>query len=640
MSESNVGRRALALYAESEQAVFRRTDRMFAALMTLQWLAGVGIALWISPRTWSGAYSQTHIHVWAALFLGGTITALPVFLALAYPGGGPTRHVIAVGQALTSALLIHLTGGRIETHFHVFGSLAFLAFYRDWRVLITASAVVAVDHFLRGMYWPQSVYGLLAVEPWRWLEQAGWVVFEDAFLIFSIVQSRREMMAIAERQANLEGVNEAVERKVLERTTELRESERALQGAVQKAQESEHFKTEFLANMSHEIRTPMTAILGFTDLLADPDLAADERAGYLDTIQSNGQHLLAVINDILDLSKISAGKMIIERIACSPARLIADVTSLMRARALDKGLTFDVEYRDAIPEAVQTDPTRLRQILLNLLGNAIKFTEAGGVRLAVGMVPDDGAEPGRFFFEVHDSGIGITPAAREGLFQPFTQADASMTRRFGGTGLGLMISRRLVEMLGGSIRVQSEPGRGSTFTVTIDPGPLDGVRMLGQVAARAATVVAPVMATASALRLSGRILLAEDGPDNQRLISFHLRKAGAEVVVAENGRIACDLVRDAEARGEPFSVVLMDMQMPVLDGYQATAELRSTGYRRPIIALTAHAMESDRAKCLAAGCDDFLSKPVSRDGLLQTVLRFGDGADSRPAAGAGMRHSG
>jgi signal transduction histidine kinase len=217
-SSKKTSARAAFLFEEQRREIFERTSRLFAALMALQWLGGIAAALWIAPQRWAGSYSDVHPHVWAAVFLGGAISFLPVALALTQPSRMSTRHVIAIGQTLTSALLIHLSGGRIETHFHVFGSLAFLAFYRDWPVLITASAVVAGDHLLRGIYWPQSVYGVLAIEPWRWLEHAGWVVFEDVFLMISIFQSVHEMRLIAERQANLEAVNGAI----LDRTVELR----------------------------------------------------------------------------------------------------------------------------------------------------------------------------------------------------------------------------------------------------------------------------------------------------------------------------------------------------------------------------------------------------------------------------------
>src|SRR5437588_8952186 len=216
--------RTAALFEESQHQIHQRTDRMFAWLMVFQWLAGIAAALWISPRTWIGATSQVHVHVWAAILLGGAISSLPVFLALKRPGYAFTRHTIAVAHMLTSALLIHLTGGRIETHFHVFGSLAFLAFYRDWRVLVSATIVVAADHFLRGMFWPQSVFGVLTASSWRWLEHAGWVVFEDVFLIQSCLQSRKEMQIDAHRQAELEATQSRIEQTVITRSAELSQS--------------------------------------------------------------------------------------------------------------------------------------------------------------------------------------------------------------------------------------------------------------------------------------------------------------------------------------------------------------------------------------------------------------------------------
>jgi PAS domain S-box-containing protein len=230
---------AKALYQASQLEIYRRTDRMFAYLMVLQWLAGIAAALWISPRTWTGTTSQVHVHVWAAVFLGGAISSVPVALAWLRPGHAMTRHAVAVAQTLTSALLIHLTGGRIETHFHVFGSLAFLAFYRDWRVLITATVVVAADHMVRGLLWPQSVFGVVNASQWRWLEHAGWVVFEDVFLVISIRQSLQDMRDVATRRAELENYNLEIERKVVERTADLQRANDALELEI-----AEHKRTE------------------------------------------------------------------------------------------------------------------------------------------------------------------------------------------------------------------------------------------------------------------------------------------------------------------------------------------------------------------------------------------------------------
>src|SRR5215210_7145673 len=215
-SRDALAQRVATLASHQQQLIYQRTDRLFAGLMLFQWLAGIAAALWLSPRTWAGAESQVHLHVWAALYLGGTITFLPVYLALTQPGSALTRHAIALGQMLTAALLIDLSGGRIETHFHVFGSLAFLAFYRDWRVLVTATVVVALDHFVRGVYWPQSVYGVIQAAPWRWLEHAGWVLFEDVFLIAFCLQGVKDLQQVAQRQVRLEMMNETIEATVMD----------------------------------------------------------------------------------------------------------------------------------------------------------------------------------------------------------------------------------------------------------------------------------------------------------------------------------------------------------------------------------------------------------------------------------------
>jgi PAS domain S-box-containing protein len=455
--------------------------------------------------------------------------------------------------------------------------------------------------------------------------------FHDAAGNKRLVAVIRDITARKQAEEQLRAYASAIETTNLELETqkqELRAQEleleagyRALQEAKARADAANVAKSEFLANMSHEIRTPMSAILGYADLLLDPDQSPRDRMDCVQTIRRNGQHLLAVINDILDISKIEAGRMTIEQIECSPARIVTDVASLMRQRAIDKSLAFDVEYVGPIPRTIRSDPTRLRQILANLIANAIKFTESGGVRLVVKLADPADAPSPRLRFEVIDTGVGLTAEQQARLFQPFTQADTSTTRRFGGTGLGLAISQRLARMLNGEIAVQSAPNEGSSFLLTIRTGPLEGVELIENpheaLTEEAAAPEAEVRKAAT--RLNGRILLAEDGPDNQRLIAFHLRRAGADVTIAENGQVACEKAAGAEAARVPFDLILMDMQMPVLDGYAATAALRERGYTGPIIALTAHAMAAERNKCLEAGCDDFVSKPISSEKLIALV---------------------
>ena len=397
--------------------------------------------------------------------------------------------------------------------------------------------------------------------------------------------------------------------------------------ALADAQAADRAKSEFLANMSHEIRTPMTAILGYTDLLNDGSVEKARSQEALQTIKRNGEHLLAIINDILDLSKIEAGKLVIESVRCSPRQLVSEVVEGMRVRVDEKKLVFTTRFEGPIPEAILVDPTRLRQILLNLVGNAVKFTEQGGVTVVVRW--RDMEVTSEIELEVTDTGIGLTPEQITRLFQPFTQIDSSMTRRFGGTGLGLVISRRLAEMLGGAITVTSAYREGSAFRLVIPAVPhreaenetADEDKDVAKLGLAQNPKVADHGSSVSPLA-GRRVLLAEDFLDNQRLIAHVLRKAGADVTPAENGQIARDLALAARDRGQAYDVILMDMQMPVLDGYQAVRQLRQAGYDRPIIALTAHSMDSDRQKCLDVGCDEFTTKPIQRPTLIALVSSF------------------
>ena len=402
-------------------------------------------------------------------------------------------------------------------------------------------------------------------------------------------------------------------------------SQRALWSALTRAREraldATRLKSEFLANMSHEIRTPMTAILGFADELelALPNGGAEDPARQaLVTIQRNGEHLLSLINGILDLSKIEAGKLAVTRTRFSPIALVADVVSLLGPRAREKGLALDARCDGPVPETIQSDAMWLRQIVINLVGNAIKFTSAGEVRVIMRLAALDAPSGHLLEIVVEDTGLGLDVEQQQIVFEPFTQVQGAATREFTGTGLGLSLSRRLARLLGGDIHVESSPGRGSRFAARVATGPLEGVRMSAPGDAPG-IVPSGNFLGAEPRVLHGRVLLAEDGADNQRLLRGILERVGLEVEVVANGELAAQRALAAFELGEPFDLVLMDMQMPVLDGYQATERLRESGYPGPIVALTAHAMSGDREKCLQAGCDDYATKPVARADLLARI---------------------
>ncbi len=413
---------------------------------------------------------------------------------------------------------------------------------------------------------------------------------------------------------------------IREDITKRKQVEEALKCALVAANAANQSKNDFLANMSHEIRTPMTAILGYTDVLLENGSLANaspERIDAINTIQRNGRYLLGIINDILDLSKIEAGKMTVENREYHPCQVLSDVASLMRVRADEKKLLFETDFIGDIPETIQTDITRLRQILINLVGNAIKFTTKGSVRLVTQFVDTDGIP--YMQFDVIDTGRGIGDEQKESIFKPFTQADNSTTRVFGGTGLGLTICQRFAKLLGGDVVVQtSELGTGTVMRATITTGPMNGINMLDDPKAamlKLPTAVVEVKFSSSSLE-GCRILLVDDGEDNRRLISFILGKTGADVSVRENGLEAYNAATEALQEGNPFDVILMDMQMPVLDGYEATTRLRLDGYQGPVIAITAHAMVGDKEKCINAGCDDYTTKPIHRAKLIALIQQY------------------
>jgi signal transduction histidine kinase/DNA-binding NarL/FixJ family response regulator len=385
-------------------------------------------------------------------------------------------------------------------------------------------------------------------------------------------------------------------------------AQQELSVAKDAAEGASRAKSVFVANMSHEIRTPLTAIVGYAESLSDPTLAGDDRAKAVKTVIRSSQHLAQIINDILDLSKIEAGQLQVERIDMSVADVFSEVESVMSMQARDKGLAFTVNYRYPLPERIVSDPVRFKQILLNLCSNAIKFTPSG--RVDVNVSYDSYGR--RLIARVCDTGIGMSPEEKRRLFKPFSQTDVSTTRRFGGTGLGLWISQQLAAKLGGGIECLSEKGVGSEFEASIDvgePAPNLVNRLKASTESGAAAITVPALA--------GTILLAEDSPDIQDLISFYAHRTGVQLEIVDDGKKAVEraLTRD-------YHLVLMDMQMPVMDGLSAMTLLRRSGYSGPIVSLTANALREDREKCLAAGAVDFLSKPIDVGLFYKTLQKF------------------
>jgi signal transduction histidine kinase len=494
---------------------------MFAWLMVFQWLAGIAAALWISPRTWIGATSQVHMHVWAAILLGGAISSFPVFLAFKRPGHAFTRHTIAVAQMLTSALLIHLTGGRIETHFHVFGSLAFLAFYRDWRVLISATVVVAVDHLLRGVFLPQSVFGVLTPSSWRWLEHAGWVIFEDVFLLISIQQGLRDMRQVAERQARLEALNESVEHRVLERTHDL---QREIQERIETQSKLEEthkqlllvsrqagmaeVATGVLHNVGNVLNSVSVSATVVCDRLRQSEvndlhcatamlegkngqlaefLTVDPKGKLLPEYLVKASKLLAserdelvaemagVVQHIEHIKEIVAMQQSYAKVfglmePVSPAALVQDALRMNAAAFERHGVRVIQQFEENVPPAL-VDRHKVLQILVNLLRNAkyaLDEQAPADKRLEIHI---GRAAEGNVAIRVRDNGVGIAP---ENLTRIFGHG---FTTKKDGHGFGLHSGALAAKQMNGSLSVHSDgPHQGATFTLELPIAPVAHVQ--------------------------------------------------------------------------------------------------------------------------------------------------------------------
>ena len=398
--------------------------------------------------------------------------------------------------------------------------------------------------------------------------------------------------------------------------TERRIQEEATRAAHARAESANRSRADFLANMSHELRTPLTAIIGYSDLLAETDHFGEEDQGALQAIHNSGEHLLALINDVLDVSKVEAGQLEIEAISFDPGEIIRKTVQSLRPGAHEAGFTINLSLADDLPSAIRSDPVRIRQVLINLLSNAIKFTDHGSVEVEVSTA----GAPTSLVISVTDSGIGIEEAALDRIFSPFQQADASTTRLYGGTGLGLTISRKIAELMGGDLTASSQLGEGSTFTFSTP---------VGEDAENAGNKTAHH--TPAGLAFEGRALVVEDNAISRRVLMKLLQRRGLEVDFAVNGLQGYQRITAAAESSEAFNVVFLDMHMPVQDGYTTANALRERDDSPPIIALTASALRDDEERCLAAGCDAYLPKPVDIASLDSLLGRYLDPAPEIPA---------
>ncbi len=735
-SDSPLSQLAAQNFRHQLTDLHRRTDRMFAWLMAIQYVLAIVFALVVSPRTWAGAEQQTHPHVWMAVLFGGLLASYPIYLTVTRPGEAYTRLVIAVSQALFSALLIHLTGGRIETHFHVFGSLAFLAFYRDWRVLVAASVVVAVDHLVRGLWYPFSVYGAASDAEWRFLEHAGWVFFEDAFLITACAHGLREMRSTAQRQAELQVAKDDIEQATAEMSRQsavlnsvlvgmndgvivadphgnflhfnpaaerilgkgaqdvpigqwsevyglypdgsdtpiasgdlplaraiqgdsidheeirvkrarlgdevwievsgqpLLDAESARCGGVvvfrdvterrklleefararEQAEQANGAKSEFLSRMSHELRTPMNSILGFGQLLQMENLTEDQQDSVKQIVMA-GSHLLKLINEVLDISRIDSGTLTISREAVDVLEVVREVASLLSPLAQMKGVAVVVPNGTKGDVFAMADQQRLLQVLLNLLSNAIKYNVNGG-RVEVEIEPKEES----WRIRVQDTGIGISPEKEALIFTPFERLGAEQTS-VEGTGLGLALSKRLMEAMGGRIGI--EPcATGTCFYIELPMArcPLQAIE---------GTAPLEALSSGPAPNFRRTVLLIEDNPSNVRLVEKILQgRAEYRLLVARDGRVGIDLAHEHEP-----DLILLDLNLPDIGGQEVLRHLKGDPKlaRIPVAVVSADATPSQVERLLASGAAAYMTKPIDVRGFLSLLTDLDPSREKKSA---------
>jgi signal transduction histidine kinase len=617
--------RVAEIFNEHQQDICKRTDHMFAVLMALQWIAGIAAAYWISPLAWAGGTSRVHLHIWAALLLGGAISSFPIALAIIQPGRVSTRYTIAVGQMLTGALLIHLTGGRIETHFHVFGSLAFLSFYRDWRVLVPATIIVAADHFLRGVFWPQSVYGVLTASEWRWVEHAGWVLFEDTFLLIAIKRSVSEMWGTAERTAEIESLNQGLEDRVAERTHQLAAANQSLQAEVneRKSAEAELERSEeqlrqsqkmeaigqLAGGVAHDFNNLLTAISGHSELCLKRLTPSDPLRRHIEGIKRSGERAAALTRQLLAFSR----KQILQPKIIDLNHIVVDMNKMLQRLIgedvdLLMGLAADLGK-------VKADPNQIEQILLNLSINARDAMPQGG-RLTIETSNVNLSEefsrghiavsPGQYvMLAVSDNGCGMDAETQAHIFEPFFT-----TKEVGkGTGLGLATVYGIVKQSEGTIWLYSEVGGGTTFKIYLPcvERPMKEVEVETD--------------NFELLEGTETVLLVEDEEVVREMATEILRDSGYQVLEAKHGHEALTLGRQ---HAGVIHLMLTDVVMPQMSGRQLAEQLTPLRSEMKVLYMSGYTDDAIVHHGVLEEGTAFIGKPFTPSALARKVRELLD----------------